>query len=549
MLQQIVIWTFINNYVPVGYNHFANSVSSPLAFAYAILAVIAMFYPLGGFLADVCCGRFKTVMVGLSCLLLYIVIVVTIFVWIGTKRAHPLLEEYTFEEVAPFYFVGFGMFTLAVMGIIAFQANFIQLGLDQLMDAPSKNLSVFVHVAIWADVIGTVITGTSVIFGTCPGMSKVACYALPLLTLVSFPLLLIFSCCKHQWFYIEPVQRNPYKNILRILNFVRKHKYPLQHSAFTYCGGEGPSRIDLAKSRFGGPFTTEQVEDVKTFLRILILLLSLGAFFVMEIPTSYIGFTTFGQHTGYKEDFINRCTIWTIFESSLLQYIIRSIFLPIYIYVIFVLINRHISMFTRLYVGLFFYILGTVSMLAIDLTGHLHSANDLGAGSHCMFAYTRDNNTARLTYPTFEMHWAVLIPPNILLGMDPPIVMATIFEFITAQSPSSMKGFLIGVFFAIKGFFQLISSIALVPISSYSIWYTGSIRGHPPVTNCGFTSYLFTIVVALFGLVVFSIVVKWYKYRERDDRPYNQSVVEEIFYQRSLMNQRSETPDYGDLDT
>lgn len=69
--QQLLIGGFIENYVPIsnGTNHFANSVSSPLAFMYAILAVIAMFYPLGGFLADVYCGQFKTVMIFLDFLL------------------------------------------------------------------------------------------------------------------------------------------------------------------------------------------------------------------------------------------------------------------------------------------------------------------------------------------------------------------------------------------------------------------------------------------------------------------------------------------------
>ena len=49
--QQLLIGGFIENYVPISNRttHFANSVSSPLAFVYAILAVIAMFYPFGGF--------------------------------------------------------------------------------------------------------------------------------------------------------------------------------------------------------------------------------------------------------------------------------------------------------------------------------------------------------------------------------------------------------------------------------------------------------------------------------------------------------------------
>ena len=35
--------------------------------------------------------------------------------------------------------------------------------------------------------------------------------------------------------------------------------------------------------------------------------------------------------------------------------------------------------------------------------------------------------------------------------------------------------------------------------------------------------------LALIELIVFAIVAKCYQYRERDDPPYNQAVVEEVF--------------------
>ena len=215
MFQQGVIGGFIDNYVPIGNNHFANAVSSPLAFVYAILAVIAMFYPLGGFLADVCCGRFKTVMIGLGFLLFFFVIVITFIAGYSTmfQNAHPLLEQYSFKEVAPFYIVGFGTLCLVALGVVAFQANFIQLGLDQLMDAPSKHLSIFVHVAIWADTLGATITAIGAAFVTCPAESikiKIASCTVPLLTLIIFPFSFILACCKQQWFYTEPGHRNPY---------------------------------------------------------------------------------------------------------------------------------------------------------------------------------------------------------------------------------------------------------------------------------------------------------------------------------------------------
>ena len=49
------------------------------------------------------------------------------------------------------------------------------------------------------------------------------------------------------------------------------------------------------------------------------------------------------------------------------------------------------------------------------------------------------------------MHWSVLILPNLLLGIGPLILLNSIFEFISAQSPHSMKGLLVGVLFMVKG--------------------------------------------------------------------------------------------------
>ena len=152
----------------------------------------------------------------------------------------------------------------------------------------------------------------------------------------------------------------------------------------------------------------------------------------MEIQTSTTGFITLGPYTSYSEDFIHRCTIWIFLESGAMRYVTRSIFIPLYMNVQFSFLQRSIvsRMFSRLCIGIIVWILGTLSMLAIDLAGYLHSENDHGTGSHCMFTYTRNNNASDLRYPVLEMHWTVLIPPNILLGIGQPIVIATVFEFI-----------------------------------------------------------------------------------------------------------------------
>ena len=52
---------------------------------------------------------------------------------------------------------------------------------------------------------------------------------------------------------------------------------------------------------------------------------------------------------------------------------------------------------------------------------------------------------------------------------------------------------------------------------------------HPPVTNCGFVYLLFTCVVGLIGLILFSVAAKKYKYRRRDEGMFCQQDVEEIY--------------------
>ena len=106
----------------------------------------------------------------------------------------------------------------------------------------------------------------------------------------------LISYWKHQWFHIEPGYRNPYKTVYSILKYSKSHKHPLQRSAFTYSENYIPSRLDFAKERFGGPFTTEQVENVKSFFRMLVIMFAIGPVFVLEVPTSYFIFPLFSLH-------------------------------------------------------------------------------------------------------------------------------------------------------------------------------------------------------------------------------------------------------------
>ena len=127
------------------------------------------------------------------------------------------------------------------------------------------------------------------------------------------------------------------------------------------------------------------------------------------------------------------------------------------------------------------------------------------------------------------MHWALLIPPNFLLNFGPLLVITTTLEFISAQSPQSMKGLLVGVFFAIRGLFQFLNSITIIPFSFKYPWASGRMIENPPVVNCGFVYLVLTCIVGLIGLFLFLVAAKRYKYRERNEGLFCQYEVEEIY--------------------
>ena len=503
--------------------------SSPFVVLYSLVAFVLIFYPVNGFLADVCCGRYKTIAISLSLILCSVVIALVPIIF------HFFLSRTNLEIV--YVLAGFALLTVTI-GIAGYGSNFIQFGLDQLLEAPNQQQALFVHWANWCyDLLSTVVVGFA-IYVNCSKINlpqRIVIVGVSVLFVVGFlcVLLVYVSYHKRQLYHIEPKQRNPYKVVIKILNFAIKNKRPLLRSAFTYCDDEMPSRFDFAKERFGGPFSTEQVEDVKTFLRIVVVLLTLGPIFMMELlPSNAILRYYIGLHIALLE-WEHQCTWkWIVMYSGLLRYCVSTIVFPFYMWIVFSLLrNRVPKMFSRLGFGISLYFLGTVCLLVVELAGH--GVKNTNETNNCIFN-TSHNGSHSYVFPLLGMHWSVLIPFDILIGIGPTVVTVTILEFISAQSPRSMKGLLFGLFFAIRGIFQLVASITLTPFASVKIWSNMHIsRKYPSPMSCLSWYLLFTCFVSLLGIILFLIVARNYKYRERDDKPYDQRFVVD-FYSRAI---------------
>jgi peptide/histidine transporter 3/4 len=351
-------------------------------------------------------------------------------------------------------------------------------------------------------------------------------------------ILLTLGCIKRHWFYFETKRQNPYRMVIKVLNFAWIHKYPLQRSAFTYCDDERPSRFDYAKESYGGPFTTEQVEDVKTFLKIMIILLAVGPVSILDVVTSDTIFLFIGLHIGSEDPLCNLSSI--IVNSGLLRYIVSTIFFPVYMWIIFSLLrDRTPRILWRLGFGIFLYILGVFCILVVETVGHLQFD---GHQTECIFDITlnvTESYAIEFDVPHLGINWTGYVLCNLFVGIGSPLVTVTIFEFISAQGPHSMKGLLLGIYYFITGFYQFMSSVAIVLF--------GVLRGVLPISSyvgCLFGYLLLICVIGTLGLVLFLVACRWYRCRVREDRPYDQRFVVDV-YERYLDQGNAYSYSYG----
>ena len=162
------------------------------------------------------------------------------------------------------------------IGYGGFQANVIQFGVDQLHDASSNEITTFVTWYSWSYISSSLALSIVLQY-----TRKYYMLIAPLLITVNLSLALVLLFLCKNVLIKEPVTHNPFKIVYQVIKYAVKHKSPRLRSAFTYYEDNLPSRIDLGKMKYGGPFTTEQVEDVKTLFRIVLVMLIGGALFGM----------------------------------------------------------------------------------------------------------------------------------------------------------------------------------------------------------------------------------------------------------------------------
>ena len=470
--------------------------------SWSILAVLltTLFFPLSGWLADVYVGRYKLIR---YCMRIILLGTFLLCIESGVSSSHDLNFPKQLMSALDLCAI-----LLACVGVSGFQANIIQFSMDQLFDSSSFEIASFIVFYVWTFCASNIVVKLA--FNcVCSRYIAISNLLLALLLSLAVSSDFLFS----HWLIQEPVSCNPLKLIFQVLRYAAKNKYPRLRSAFTYWDDKKYSRLDLAKKKYGGPFTTEQVEDVKTFFLMLTIIVMVSLFIGLMGNTNRISYISdFSSFTNYSKKCIKRLAVDT---GSILLFLgipFWEFFLCPFLWKL----TMKLKILPRLLLAMTLVLLFLVSRLSIELFGQVSwHCKHPNATLPCVISTISDQDIHR-----YGIGRGWLVVPSSLFSLGGCLMSVAGLEFISAQSPYSMKGLLFGMVYLCSGFSMLLFYPLFVPFKKLDSF------GH---MNCMFWYLLACVVAALVIIVAFLITTCCYKNRQRDDNLPSQQFLADVY--------------------
>ena len=498
----ILVWNFLcMSVLHILCHKLYDKVTSKAVFA--VFVGIALL--IAGWLADTRIGRYKVV--STSILIMWIAAVIatisSITAYVYSNQNYQDINKTVLNVILCIMGIGLG----------GFFVNIIQLGLDQLHDASTTEIKSFIVWFVW-----TINSQGIVTYFVLKCTREKHNIFLFLFVCINLSLAMIFlSICNH-CLIKEPIQQNSLKLVYKVVRYAIKNKCPRQRSAFTYCEDELPSRIDFGKSKYGGPFTTEQVEDVKTFLRFIPLIMVGGVLAGSIFTSNTIRdklYNQFRDTSNESQHYFEATFDYTIYFGA-------AILIPLYetlIYPIFYRCTPRMESQHKIIVGMVALIARVLTLMAYNVISRHNSLqmNGPNVTIPCLF-----NTSKTALSKSFNCKWITV--PDFLSTISLTMLFIGLVELISAQVPFFMKGLIIGMScfsFFLSGTLWLVVSLPFTYI--HSIWGIGTL-------SCGFWYMLLLTIVDLGIILIIAILSRWYKKRQRQDVLPNEHFFAERYY-------------------
>uniref|UniRef100_A0A1X7VD41 Major facilitator superfamily associated domain-containing protein n=1 Tax=Amphimedon queenslandica TaxID=400682 RepID=A0A1X7VD41_AMPQE len=369
-----------------------------------------------------------------------------------------------------------------------FQTTLLPFNIDQLIGSPSDELSAIIHWHRIAVYFSTLLISILNVYTEI--------FTFQWISLTIFCFCIVAVLFSHSLFNSHldttPVSTtNPIKLIVRVLCYARKHKYPENRSALTYWEEEAPSRLDLGKDKYGGPFTEEEVEDVKTVLRLIPLFICVAA----------IGFEfqIFSDSTSYFAVIMVVNNRSTVPIACILVY--QFLFYPCFYHFI-------PNLLKRISFGLLLILTSSLIYTAISLSSYFHSAvycinPNIDTINASTSYYSNDSYSAPVM-ALIVNEWMPL-GAGILYGFADYFIRVLSIELTLAQSPKGLRGTMLGLLGVSKGLATIISLLIDLAFQHYLFTYS----------LCSFYLFLVKTISIFFIALLFFWLARRYKYRVR----------------------------------
>ena len=487
--------------------------------AYVYSNIWGLTLPIAGWLADVYLKRYKVIR--WSILIMWIASVLVAASSVLSQL--PVVEHY-YHNSAKKYIT---MLLLIVMSLAfgGYSANVVLFGIDQLQDASTDEITSFISWYIF-----TYFSSGMIIEFIYICLGEAYNSLLPeFLVCICLTIMIVLTLLCDQNFLKEPITQNPFQLIYKVIKYTIKTKHPRCRSAFTYCEDDLPSRIDFGKHKYGGPFTIEEVENVKTFLRMLVCIffattMACGALSLYRLEYQLIithEDDSHDTHTLVHFDRFHDSSWITIVTKELTFYFSGTVIILLYEFIFYPLLRNHVPYLQdyhwKVAVGVFSLIAQVIAFIAIDLTARHSYIEHNNATIQCIFT-----EQSGILNSSFNMQW--MIVTRLFNSISLITLVTGALEFICSQSPYSMRGLLFGASYGSTLFYSLVGYGIMQLFTKPSIsWGT-------QIISCEFWYLLLILVILILNSIMLCILSKWYKSRKREDVLPNEQVFAERYY-------------------
>jgi peptide/histidine transporter 3/4 len=467
----------------------------------AVMWCMALLFPIGGWLADTRVGRYKVIHYSIWIMWTGMVLATLVELLLSTVGTNCP------KNIKNGAYLTLGSFT--AIGLSGFLSNIIHLGVDQLIDASASEITSFISwytVTLYA-------SGFIFHFITDCFADTSTFYIKIFFVAVCLTVALCLDFLFHRTLVHEPVvHRKSLRVILGVIKYTIRNRH-LRYSLSATANNVIPSRFEVAKHMHGGPFTSQQVDNVRTFLWVLIIIAVCSLVFGSFRPLHYVQ-EKIEHHWTHGKNIADKRVCY---KSLILLYNDQLIVIAVvilYEFIVHPLFYRclpKLRITSRFLLAIVSFLLWILSLSISDAAMyHPQSirSNDTSESLH--YCILVDKVKITISYK-------LLLVPSFLDALSHFLLVSSALEYIWAQTPSTMKGLMLGFAYMFLGLSTLVHSAILYPFSNKKWARRVSWQRTPLQCEVWFFILEGTIVLAV--LFVTSILVKK-RNKQKDNKAY-----------------------------